>query len=450
MIQISLFLLAASGFLAGPGAWASGWSDSFHGNANLTSTDFPDEVNPTNRFLETARFSFDDTLKYQKTFRVKFTPLIQADPLNYSPSERYWFDVPNGYFQILSSGFTIQVGYNTFNWGVTDGFNPLDVVSARRYQDPFAPDKLGAPSISVKKEMGKFSIEGLFIPFQRKSILPGVNSRWLPRQVFSTNSFTVPASFPGGGSGSALIYLPNDLSYSFQSDEEVDRALENNFGFRTQINGLLPGLDVSLEGFEGAGSTPAILVGASGNVLSETSNLIVIQANPLVNLTPVYYRQYVYGGSMVYAHFGMIFRTEAAFTRLISKSVGLPGDSEEYVLGIEKPIPIGGQDLTLLLMGTYARHADPISNSTTSLNRIFDRAVILGGRYSFSERLTVLASGLYDTESHGELAHVEASYGLTDASKIGIAGDALWGSPETPLGTYRLNDRASVSLKTAF
>jgi hypothetical protein len=135
---------------------------------------------------------------------------------------------------------------------------------------------------------------------------------------------------------------------------------------------------------------------------------------------------------------------------VISKGSDLPGDAEEYVLGVERPFPIGSNDLTILLQGTEARHSDPLNNSTTSLIRIFDRAALLGARYSFTEALSVQLSGLYDTESHGELARLETSYTLNDTVKLGLAGDALWGASSTPLGSYNKNDRMIASVKATF
>ena len=436
---ISLFSIGIGSFSAHA---ADTWKSTLHGDLEVDSDNYEYALGPTNRYLETARFSLDETIKYGKKFKIKLDPLLQADPLDHSPSERYWFDVPAGYVQYQASGFTLQLGMNTYTWGVTDGYNPLDVVSAKRYQDPLKADKLGAPSAYVKKEFGKFSVEGIYIPFQRRSILPGENSRWLPREVLSTTSI-------GSGTQSATLYLPPNLDYSYLQYQERDRALENNVGMRMQVDGILKGLDASLEGFEGAAGTPAIDVGASG-VGTFTNQGLIIHANPLVNLTPVYYRQQVAGGSLVYANFGMIFRAEAAITRVISRGSDLPGHADEWVFGIERPVTVASRDLTVLLQGTYARHEDPLSNSTTSLNRIFDRAGILGFRYSFSEKLSAMASGLYDTESHGELAHLEAAYSINDAWKVGIAGDALWGDPSTPLGSYNKNDRIIVSAKTAF
>jgi hypothetical protein len=423
-------------------AQADEWKSTLHGDVEFDSTNYAQSIAPTNQFLESTNGALDESIRYGKNFRIKLDPVAQADPLNHSDSERYWFDLPQGYAQYQSSGWTFQGGYNTYTWGVTDGYNPLDVVSARRYEDPLNAQKLGAFSTSIKKDWGSFSIEGIYIPHQRSSVLPGNNSRWLPREVFTTTSVS-------NGTQSATLNLPPDVDYSFSPQAERDGALENNFGFRAQFSGLVSGLDASLEAFEGAGATPAIDVTASGNV-TQLQPSVVIQADPNIALTPVYYRQRMYGGSLVYANFGMIFRTEVAITRLISTGIDLPGNSEEYILGIERAITIADKDLTVLLQGTHARHDQALTDSTVSLYRIFDRAVILGLRYAFSEKLTVLGSGLLDTESHGSLTHLEASYALTDDWKLGLAGDILQGANYTPIGTYHENDRLIASAKYSF
>ena len=414
-----------------------------HGGADLNSIFYHRKVFPTNQILETGRLSLGTTLKPGADFRVKFSPIFQADPFNNSTSERVWSDLPEGYIQYRSSGWVIQAGYNTFTWGVTDGYNPLDVLNARRYQDPLKQEKLGALSLSIKKDVENLSFEAVYIPLQRTSILPGEKSRWLPRQILTTTSI-------GDGSQSAMLNLPPELDYHFNSRQDRDGALENNLGLRIQINGLVQGLDASLVAFNGgSASSPAIDVTASGTLV-QLLPILIIQADPVVTLTPVYYRKWIYGGSLVYAIEGVIFRAETAITRLISKGPDLLGNAEEFILGIEKPVSIAAHDLTLILQGTYANHSAPISNGVTSLNRIFDRAIIVGARLSLSEKLTLLTSGLLDTQFHEELAHLEWNYNLTDNWKLGISGDAIWGGSDTPFGAFSSNDRMMVSIKTVF
>jgi hypothetical protein len=443
MARLTLFVasIACSSLIASH-AFSEEWKTETHGDLGLASTEYFDPLGPTNTTLETVRGSFEYTAKYGKRFKIEINPIGQADPLNHSPTERYWADIPAAYGQYQHNGWTMQLGFNTYHWGDTDGYNPLDIVSSRRLQDPLNAEKLGAFSSSISKDFGWLNLEAIYIPWQRATILPGDNSRWLPREVFTTTSI-------GNGSQSATLNLPPNLDYSIADPRELNGALENNIGLRAQFKDIVTGLDGSLEFFDGAATTPAIDVIASGTVTTLLPS-IVIQADPAVTLVPVYYRQIVYGSSLVYANFGMIFRGEVAFTRLLSDGADLLGDSDEYVLGVEKSVTIGTQELTLIVQGTAARHSQPVNDSTVSLSRIFDRAGIFGLRYPISEKISFLGSVLLDTESHGQVEHVEASYKVTDAWKLGLAGDALSGAESTPIGTYRKNGRIIASTKLVF
>jgi hypothetical protein len=417
------------------------WKFETHQNLQLDTFGYVEDVgDDTNQFLETAHLYLPTTARWTNLWKLKLNPEIQADPLNNSSSERYWVELPEGFIQYRKDALTIQAGFNTFNWGVTDGYNPLDIVNSRRYQDPLRAEKLGAFSLSVKEDFTPgWSIEGLYIPWQRESILPAENSRWLPRQVLQTRSIS-------NGVDYAELILPPDLQYSYGPEQKLDSALDNNFGIR--MRGQISQLEIELAAFEGSSPTPATDVNVTGNVI-QVLPIPIIQAEPQIGLTPVYYRQRVFGGSLVYAALDSIFRFEAAFTRLISQGADLPGNADEFVLGVEHGFAVGSETLTILLEGTYGNHSVPPDNSTGSLNRIFDRAVLLGGRYAFSEKATIFASVLEDTISHGQLYHGDFTYGLSDLIKLVLGFDVLLGDPNTPLGVYNENSRVVVGMSVS-
>ena len=64
----------------------------------------------------------------------------------------------------------------------------------------------------------------------------------------------------------------------------------------------------------------------------------------------------------------------------------------------------------------------------------------------YNEQWTALASLLWDIQFKGNLEHLEASYKIADGWTARLAGDLLDGRPETPLGTYKRNDRVLLSL----
>ena len=71
-------------------------------------------------------------------------------------------------------------------------------------------------------------------------------------------------------------------------------------------------------------------------------------------------------------------------------------------------------------------------------------------RWAPDETWTVLASYLNDTKFKGDLWHGEATYKITDGWRAKLSADLLDGGTETPLGTYKRNDRATVSVLAQF
>ncbi|MDR3608664.1 MAG: hypothetical protein P4M08_14975 [Oligoflexia bacterium] len=419
-----------------------------HADLRLSEIYYPDNVSPVvNQTFEMANLQLPTELRWGSAFSFRLRPELQADPWNNSITERYWAELPEGYLQIKplsqgSSTLSVQAGFNTFSWGVTDGFNPLDVVSARRFEDPVSPEKLGAPSIALHAELpgGTLSFDGIYIPRQRRAILPGNKSRWLPREQFQSQSETV-------NNVTNTFLLPNTTDYYYQDSNILDQALQNNFGFKGEAH--LPSVDLSMVFFEGEASLPVTDISASGNVIALTPTSSISLANPDIGITPVYYRQIVTGGSVVYTLGEFIFRAEAAFTRLISKelNLGLPGLSNEYVGEVEHAFAVGAGTLTAFAEGTYAQHQEVIDPSFVSLARIFDRAVALGARYAPNETFLASALLLEDTEFHGNLVHLDLSDSLSDSIRVSGTGEIITGKDGTPTGNYRYNSRALVSLK---
>jgi hypothetical protein len=415
-----------------------------HADIRLTGVGFPDNPSPVvNSELGIGNLQLPTELRLGPTMGLKIRPEFQVDPWNNSISERYWAELPEGYLQLKplrTSALVIQLGFNTFTWGVTDGYNPLDIASIRRYEDPLFPEKLGAPALSAHYEIpgGHFSIDGIYIPYQRRAILPGQNSRWLPRELFQSEA----VNFNGQG---ATIELPQSVYYNYGTNDILDNSQQNNFGFRAE--GHFTSLDLSLIYFNGEAPLPATDVSLSLNVVAITPNNIVIAADPAITITPVYYRQHVFGGSAVYALGEFIFRAETAFTRVISKRADLPSLTNEYVGEVEHAFNIGSGTLTAFLEGTYAQHSEAIDPSLVSLIRMFDRAAVVGARYAPNQTMLAGLFLLDDTEYHGQLYRFELSDSLTDAIKVIGTGEVFRGEPGTPIGTYRYNSLGSLSLQ---
>jgi hypothetical protein len=140
-------------------------------------------------------------------------------------------------------------------------------------------------------------------------------------------------------------------------------------------------------------------------------------------------------------------RFESAFTRPHNKRTDLPAASQEYVAGLEKTFEGDSHRLMLLIEGSYAKREDSPSNLITSLGRMFDRSVMLAARYSYGEGFTLLGNVLLDTKYHSQLLKLEATKSITESWKLVGSAESFMGPLGSPIGTYRNNDRASLSLK---
>lgn len=89
---------------------------------------------------------------------------------------------------------------------------------------------------------------------------------------------------------------------------------------------------------------------------------------------------------------------------------------------------------------------DAVDTNSVSLSRMFDRAGMVALRWTPGEKWTVLASALRDFHFVGNLFHAELGYKVADGWKIDLTGDVLGGASETPLGTYKRNDRATLAV----
>lgn len=412
---------------------------------------YTSDVAGTKQARYSIRGELNGTYRWKRQFKFVFQPIAEFDPsagtansqINgaIDNSERVYYDLREAYFQFKLSPFTILLGNQIFSWGVNDGFSPIDVINARRYVSPLSADKIGAPAVTAKWNAGDYSLELVYIPFQRESILPGEDSRWLPR------SFYVTRSLPG-----VLLQLPNDVRYYYKEDEELDDALQNNFAAR--FRGQLPFLDFSLVYFQGFAASPSVNLQLSANAISAGTDTspAIIALNPDVGLVPVFYKRRVYGGTIVYTLGTFIFRLESAFTNQISENnqKALPGDYSEHVLSVEHDFPVGRSVITAVLQGTYSDYETDSENGTVSLGRIFEGAVIAGLRYAPNPRTSFIASYIYDTKRKDNVLAINAERKFFDKLTASLSTSIISGNDLTPLGTYDDNDLVSLTVRYDF
>jgi hypothetical protein len=383
------------------------------------------------------------SLKAGKTFLMKARPTGHWDPANPTKSEESWVDLPEGYFQIKdslsdSTTFTTQVGFNTFTWGVTDGFNPVDVVSARRYSDPIRSEKLGAFSLAGKLDFDGLLFEGIYIPVQRRSILPGDKSRWLPREI-------------GGDvvKGTTTFHPPRQPEYQYAPYYEYDAALKNNFGAR--ISSHFWGMDAAAYYFDGASSLPATGTELNGTTVAVLPR-VEVNANSMIGLRPIYHRITMTGGSLTFPFWELLVRSELAITKAYRKNnASITENITEAALELEHTFSGESSSFTAIGLLTFADLQENAgqSTSTPSLARMFDRGITLGGRWQPADAFTSEMFAVFDTKATGVLYHLEGTYKLDDAWKVYGLGEMFQGKTNTPIGVYHKNNRIFAGIKVS-
>ncbi len=424
------------------------WKSSANIDVNLeglywTAGKLPPDNNQT-RAIGTLKIPM--ALKHGRTLKFRVLPIVQSDYYSPSKDERFYWDAQEAYMQLQFLPWTIQLGNNVQTWGDTDVFNPLDVVNARRYYDPFRSEKLGAATILIKREWESFFFEALYIPRQRQTKIPGDQSRWLPREVYKSRSYEGVTL--GNSTLSGVINLPADIRYHYVEPAILTAATSDNFGGRLKFR--LPGFDWTLAGFQGASTAPSVnLYGVEilTNLAFNAKSVDVNVANDIY-LQPVYFKSRMLGTSFVWVLGDFLVKAASAQNHIISSYYEgqLPKDSLENALGFERTFSLGSGSVTALAQGTYVKRDEKLDNNSISLSRMFDRAAMLGLRWAPNERLTAVASLLYDIQFKGNLEHLETSYKVHDGWLAKVGADLLAGKPETPLGTYRRNSRVIVSL----
>ena len=136
------------------------------------------------------------TLKYddEKHFQLLLKPRVRIDFLD-PERNRY---LPNeSFFKIYGDQTEFAAGLQLRSWGVSNSFNPTDMINRKDYGDNFfIPEKLGDVIVSLKHTLPKVgafedvSMEFLALPWFLETPMPSVDSRFAVAGTVSGLSFT--------------------------------------------------------------------------------------------------------------------------------------------------------------------------------------------------------------------------------------------------------------------
>jgi hypothetical protein len=405
---------------------------SFSGNLKSSSDYYPYTLGePTDDLVPYLTLDLSGKHKFSKKFRFQWKAVALSNLESDSSPENFYADLPEAFFEWKASGeFRLRAGMNTVNWGVVDVSSPSDVVNPSAFFTPLRTFKRGAPMIEADWDKEVIGLHGIFIPIQQRPLLPGADSRWLPRK-----------SLLNVTDGYDRIILPEFLEYEFEKADSLNRAEYNNWGLRA--NSHLGSLDMFLMHFEGQAPSPKIRPTLSitpGSTAREG-----IASSPII-LQPVSYRVRTSSFGFVWAGSSVILRGESAYQHTISEGPLVQPWSWANVLAAETNVSVGSSTMTLLAQYYYTKNPQSPDNLISSSYRLFDKTTVLGMRWQMTEEVLVLASLLYEENAHGTFAMLGFENKLSDVLKWGLSWRDFHAPEDGLIKTFDRNDHATLDL----
>lgn len=375
--------------------------------------------------------------RFDKNFSLQFQPWFKTDGLTKSSADKFQFEAQELSLEWKKSSRKLKLGVSTQVWEGTDLINPMDIASVKNYRDPLSIQNRGSAGLFYSDQIGKFSGDFIYIPWQTKALMPSQESPWYPRDINLTRSDDLN------------IVLPNEVTYRIFDDRVRDNALANNMGMRLQFHGS--SFDLSLAGFEGMASTPLLIP-----IFRGAGGATITFQNP-VEIYPIYYRQRVAAAAMMLTAGSWIFRAAAQHAQPMGESffvadstvpVELPTWSDYGVLGVEKNFEWGEQSVTLIVQGVASHQ--PKSESISSFSALLEKSGMVALRFPIKENWTWTSAFFQEFKTNASFFHTDIGWGFSEHWKAELSADILAGSPQSTIGTYDQNDRGSARMVYSF
>ena len=384
----------------------------------------------------TPYLSFDLGQKHRlsRTWRTQWRVLALGNLAADGPPENLYADLPEAFVEWKQPDVRVRLGLNTLNWGVVDIMSPSDTVNTSAMFHPLRSFKQGAPMLETVLGPEAFNLDLIYIPVQRRPLLPSKNSRWLPRKFLLNVD---PAIL--------RVALPKTIEYGYSRPETLDHALNHNYGGKLAAH--FGSLDLQLTHFEGASTMAKIR--PTIDLVFDTVNGEWLAQTP-ISLAPVTYRVRTTGFGFVKAQERWILRGESAYAHTLSKDALLQPWSWASVLAVETNVEVGARTLTLLAQYFYTRNPQAADNLPSSSYRLFDQTGMLGGRLAYAESLTLIGSVLYESITHGTFWMVGMEQKLNDHLRFALSWRDFSAERDGLLKTFERNDHGTLELTYFF
>lgn len=408
---------------------------SFSGQLKSTTDVYSNDLGPeTDDIIPYLQLDLSGKHKFTRTWRTQWHLLGMSNLATSDAPEKAYFDVPEAFVEKKMRKFKFRAGMDTINWGVVDVSSPSDTVNTTAMFHPLRPIKQGAPMLEASWDRESVAFDAVYIPIQRRPLLPSEDSRWLPRKVL----LNVVAE------GQEVV-LPETLTYHFDTPEDLKNSLINNYGGK--LSGHQGRVDWQLTYFEGAAPSQKVRHHLEFLPGSTATDLVI--RSP-AHFAPVTYRIRTTGGAFVYAREKWIFRAESAYQATMNDDELLQPWSWSNVGAVETNIDLGSSVITVLGQFYYSQNPQAADNVISSTFRLFDRTAILGARWQYSEQMLFTFASLFETRSSGLYWSAGFERKLSDSLRWGMSWRDFSAPRDGLMKTFERNDHGTLDLTYFF
>lgn len=366
---------------------------------------------------------------------------LNWSPKNPSPEERFYFDFSQANYRWNFDPWSLKVGSDIFNWGVTDGFNPVDIVNTKNYFDPIHSKKMGALNVQLNFSKEGWEFDFILIPKANKALLPGTNSRWLPREIYISNQPTVEGN-------KMILRLPQTLNYTYDrpsTNDTEDSPLKNNIAFRGQK--FIENTEFGIYYYDGVAGLPLISPIVTGQLI-QISPEYIVQVDSDVILQIQEYRQKMLGLSMTHNFQSFLFKIESAGFQSQDSVLNLKPIRYETVVALEKPI--SPQWITIIQYAWTNTNPTFSGNDLDSLTHFFESNTMLGVQYLGSQNQSGTLFISHDLKLKSSLMDLTWIYRMNDLYKIKTYIHWIEANTNSSLGAFSNNKKFGLGIEANF
>lgn len=378
---------------------------------------------------------FDSRYRFNSVWSFQFAPWARSDGATPYDSEKNQFDINELNLGLEGKWGQLRAGISRLTWEGTDVLNPMDVIHAKNWRDPFEIKTRGSAGLFYSTQVNAFSFDAVFIPKQTEMLLPDKDSPWWPRK------FAIPIQ-----TDEYILRLPDEMDYVIDEPVELNDALKNNGGLRLQYLG--ESFDIALAGFEGSASPPILLpTQLSFTAIEIYPRTVLLLKSPL-HIQPLYFRQRVLATNTTWTVSSWIFRFAGQHVQPLGDDPRLSRWSQYGVVAIEKPILIGSHEPIFLLQGASVKKAE--TGGLSMLSNLLDSSLMAGVRWALSDTCVWTSAFFQEQTEYSSFFHNELTWTFKESWQTQLVSDQLQGKAGTVLGTYQDNSRLQFKLIRLF